>query len=970
MALRLPLRVRTAARPVAWVHRGVTLGALAGLTGAIGEVLLLQPGRRAAGAAVLAAAMVLAGFAWRGFREPVLAAAATGPATRTGVRSQAWRLAGIGGALLFAGASVVAWGADPEAVFGLQGWLWLASMGLLVAACVRRHPATDRARDPGPAWSRAEAAGFVALIALALTTYCWQLDTIPWRFHWDELIAHREALTFAAGPGMSLFTTTWDGTGLPSLPFAFVGGVMRLAGPGLGGERLGVALIGALTVIPLYGLARLIAGRTAALLAGFAWTTSAVAIHYSRISIVNMTTAFAWAVCFYFLLRGLQSRRPGDWAWAGLAAGLSMYTYYGTRLLPFVLAAFVVYLAVFHRATLRGRWGHLALLPVGFVAGFGPLLGYFWRYPAMWAGRGVSQLNVPPAIPTTWDGWLADGRILAPLAQANFLGLSVLPANDGCYWAPFLLPAQAVLLLLGAGVLIARWRQPGAFLILLWAGGILLVGGTLVGGHFVPAFNHWTPAFPAFFLALALPPALWLRALRQTSLPAWRVGAVGVAGGMLALAAANGYMYLVTYPPTVPVPDSLIAAQGRFLAGLGPQAQARFVGDSWQPYERDMAATLAPTMPAGDLLNPSRTLPLPGDPAHDLVFVFYPDQAAYLPVVQEYYPGGQPAPVTIPGGTAVAESYRVPAASALARHGVLLTLTSGQAGPPLWQGQVPTAGVPPEGIAVRYPVTATRSGLLYVAAPAPLRLEVTGSAGARLWVEDAPVGAGETLTVDPGWVPFRLEARLTGPAALHLRMQQGQGTVQEVPAASLWPQAPDAGLAVTFASATPPGRIDPFIGASKLGTADSPALVGVIPELLRRDPDFVPLGPRTGGGPPLRWDGEVYAEGGAYTMALRTDARARLHIDGATVLDLCANVAPPPQIPRFAPYPWHEAPVTLSRGWRMVAIDFDATGYNNGLEWAWTRPGGVREIVPPSRLRHDSTTAPGHGNPAPGCPAR
>jgi hypothetical protein len=53
-----------------------------------------------------------------------------------------------------------------------------------------------------------------------------------------------------------------------------------------------------------------------------------------------------------------------------------------------------------------------------------------------------------------------------------------------------------------------------------------------------------------------------------------------------------------------------------------------------------------------------------------------------------------------------------------------------------------------------------------------------------------------------------------------------------------------------------------------------------------------------------------------------------------------------------------------------VAIDFDATGYNNGLEWAWTRPGGGREIVPPSRLRHDSTTAPGHGNPAPGCPAR
>jgi dolichyl-phosphate-mannose-protein mannosyltransferase len=969
MALRLPLRVRTVAHPVAEVHRAVVLGALAGLTGAAGEALLLQPGRRAAGAVVLAAAMVLAGLAWRGFREPVLATEAAAP-PRTGARRHVWRLAGIGGALLLACASVVAWGANPAAVFGLQGGLWLAAMAVLVAACAGWDPGTDRAPDPGPAWTRAEAVGFAALLALALTTYCWQLDTIPWRFHWDELIAHREALTFATGPGQSLFTTTWDGTGLPSLPFAFVGGVLRLAGPGLGGERLGVALIGALTVIPLYGLARLIAGRTAALLAGFAWATSAVAIHYSRISIVNMTTAFAWAVCCYFLLRGLQSRRPGDWAWAGLAAGLSMYTYYGTRLLPFVLAAFVAYLAVFHRAALRGRWSYLALLPVGFVAGFGPLLGYFVLYPAMWAGRGLGQLNVPPTIPTTWAGWLADWRILAPMAQANFLGLSVLPANDGCYWAPFLLPAQAVLLLLGVGVLIARWRQPGAFLVLLWAGGIVFVGGTLAGGHFVPAFNHWTPAFPAFFLALALPPALWLRALRQTSATAWRVGVVGVAGGMVALAVAGGYMYLVTYPPAVPVPDSLIAAQGRFLAALGPQTQARFVGDSWQPYERDMAATLAPTVPAGDLLNPSRALPLPGDPAHDLVFVFYPDQAVYLPVVREYYPGGQTAPVTIPRGTAVAESYRVPAAAALSRHGVLLTLTGAPGAPTVWQGQVPTVGALPEGVAVHYPVTATWSGLLYVTDPAPLRLAVAGKVGARLAVQDAPVAAGDALTVDPGWVPFRVEAALTGPAGLQLRMQQGQGAARDVPAAYLWPQAADAGLAVTFAGATGPGRIDPFIGASMLGTADSPALVGVIPELARRDPDFVPLGPRSGGGTPLRWDGEVYAEGGQYTMALRTDARARLRIDGATVLDLCANVAPPPQIPRVAPYPWHEAPVTLSRGWHTVAIDFDSTGYNNGLEWAWTRPDGVREIVPPSRLRRSAGGAPGSGDPPRGCLAR
>src|SRR5207248_11774796 len=132
---------------------------------------------------------------------------------------------------------------------------------------------------------------------------------------------------------------------------------------------------------PVYGLARLVAGRAAAALAAFVMATSPVAIHYTRVSIINMTTGFCWAVCFYFLLRGLRSRRPGDFVWAGLAAGLSMYTYYGTRLLPYLLLAFGLYLLVFHFRAFRERLGHFALVAVGFGVGFGPLIAYFMANP-------------------------------------------------------------------------------------------------------------------------------------------------------------------------------------------------------------------------------------------------------------------------------------------------------------------------------------------------------------------------------------------------------------------------------------------------------------------------------------------------------------------------------------------------------------------------------------------------------------
>jgi hypothetical protein len=71
-------------------------------------------------------------------------------------------------------------------------------------------------------------------------------------------------------------------------------------------------------------------------------------VHCSRLALNNIVTQFFWATCFFFLLRALRSRRPSDWALAGLSAGLSEYFYYGTRLLPFILAMFMVFLLALH----------------------------------------------------------------------------------------------------------------------------------------------------------------------------------------------------------------------------------------------------------------------------------------------------------------------------------------------------------------------------------------------------------------------------------------------------------------------------------------------------------------------------------------------------------------------------------------------------------------------------------------------
>ena len=68
--------------------------------------------------------------------------------------------------------------------------------------------------------------------------------------------------------------------------------------------------------------------------------------------------------------------------------------------------------------------------------------------------------------------------------------------------------------------------------------------------------------------------------------------------------------------------------------------------------------------------------------------------------------------------------------------------------------------------------------------------------------------------------------------------------------------------------------------------------------------------------------------------------------------------------------PQDKRQVALKAGWHKVRIDFSqVSGRKNGLEWFWTRPGGVREVVPPSALRVGPDVSPDKAILWPGLPA-
>jgi hypothetical protein len=228
-----------------WASRGVWLGGLAVAIAGTGQWLLPREDLRLVGVGLLVLGMALAALAWSGLREiPLPNVQRQRKALVAWRRSLILRLAGIVASVLLLVGSLAAFQARPNDFFGLQGALWLASMGLLMLSCARWHSNGDELAIP---WSRIEIAVFAAIIALSLVTRLVWLDQIPWRVEGNEFTAFRESMNFYSNPPtIPLFTTVFLNTGMPSMWFWPEGLIMRVMGANLGGARYWPALVGAL----------------------------------------------------------------------------------------------------------------------------------------------------------------------------------------------------------------------------------------------------------------------------------------------------------------------------------------------------------------------------------------------------------------------------------------------------------------------------------------------------------------------------------------------------------------------------------------------------------------------------------------------------------------------------------------------------------------------------------------------------
>ncbi len=249
----------------------------------------------------------------------------------------------------------------------------------------------------------------------------------------------------------------------------------------------------------------------------------------TRIGFETMLPALPGCLVFAFLARATREDGPAaSYAWAGIALGASLYTYYSARFLPIAVAVALLWLARARRSYRRYLSGLGVTALFAFVVLL-PLAVYFLQNWGQFTGRaGLSTYNtlgpgaesVPHAVLTNLRRTLAGFSLPGygdALVRHNLPGRPI--------FDPFLS------LLFGSGVvaLARRPRRVRSALLLSWAG-VMLLPTILTDG--APTYTRLLGAMPALSGIAALGARELVRLLHR---PAWLAPAALAAGLVVSL---------------------------------------------------------------------------------------------------------------------------------------------------------------------------------------------------------------------------------------------------------------------------------------------------------------------------------------------------------------------------------------------------------------------------------------------------
>lgn len=232
---------------------------------------------------------------------------------------------------------------------------------------------------------------------------------------------------------------------------------IRLFGNTAFALKLPSAIFGTLTVLGVFLLANeLFGGYLSGLVGAWLTTFSYWAINFSRIGFRAVMLPFILTFAFYFLFRGLRTKKLHDFIIAGFIYGLGLHTYIAFRVSPLVLIALFVSLLITREKFWKNYWKHVLVFAAAmFISSAPMLLDFFHFHPEHYTSRTseisilnpkVNQGHILPIIAKTFG---------LSLAKYNFWGDQNMRQNYPPY--PILNPITGVAFLIGLVYIFGRF---------------------------------------------------------------------------------------------------------------------------------------------------------------------------------------------------------------------------------------------------------------------------------------------------------------------------------------------------------------------------------------------------------------------------------------------------------------------------------------------------------------------------------
>lgn len=417
------------------------------------------------------------------------------------------------GSLLLIGTAVIGTNNNVLAIWPLP--VWVVGLAMLFAAGYSYdkqfgvwETLTNKWQQfRGDWYTRPEIYAVLVLTIIGAVLRIQQLEQLP-PMHGDEGEMGLRALELL-GSDTTLAPFATDFLDHPTLFHYLQALSIVVFGQTVSGLRMISVIFGVLCIPTVYVAGRLSYSRLVGLTAAGFLTFSHVHIHFSRIGLNNIHSVFMGILVFVLVLwcaRAMRSENGQNivtpWLAVGVFTGLAQYFYFGSRLIPFLLIFWFAILWWQHRQEVGwGLWRKLALIPIGFLAAWVPLVPRFIKVPVTLISRqsGVSVFN-PRNITAVLGEGATTTDILMYQLQRNIRFFIDSGDVSSFYFSgvPGLGTLAAILFWVGFGLALAQFMRKTNALLLGWFVIGVALGGILTNTS--PAATRLVMVYPAIAL--------------------------------------------------------------------------------------------------------------------------------------------------------------------------------------------------------------------------------------------------------------------------------------------------------------------------------------------------------------------------------------------------------------------------------------------------------------------------------------